>query len=263
VDTAGQNVFGKRVLVELSHAVEQFALAARPGDPLVVVALFQKAAYFGREEAVYRDIAGRGAVTVVGLAEDVAPRLPPGVRCTLFPGGDELAREWSVTVLGPRGGATLVATDLESVDPDAATLEAGRRFRAGWSFRRVDAYGEVLRLRSRLRLPDDLREEIDGVLHAVLAQPEPTHQDWWDVPLRFLAGRTAVSVDERTRATAVLRFCEMACAGISRLDQVYPFVALPAAAAATVTRSRALPLGELRERAAQQLAELVAEPAEV
>jgi GGDEF domain-containing protein len=362
VDTAGQNVFGKRVLVELSHAIEQFALAARPGDPLVVVALFQKASYFGREEAVYRDIAGRGAVTVVGLAEDAAPRLPPGVRCTLFPAGDELAREWSVTVLGPRGGATLVATDLEQVDPDAATLEAGRRFRAGWSFRRADAYGEVLRLRSRLRLPDDLRDELDGVLHAVLAQPEPTHQDWWDVPLRFLAGRTAVSVDERARAAAelattradaaerdprtglrtrafldrwtaglggslplglallrvsglgglreqfglraetdalagvtacvqellgegdrlvrlsdedflallpaaapdrVLRFCELACAGIARLDQVYPFVALPAAAAATVTRSRPLPLDELRERAAQQLAELVAEPAEV
>jgi GGDEF domain-containing protein len=204
VETSGQNLFGKRVLVELSHAIEQFALAARPGDPLVVVAMFQKSSYFAHEEATYRDIAARGAVTVVGLAEDLPPRMPPGVRHCLFPGTDDLAREWSVTVLGPRGGATLVATDLESVDPGAATLEEGRRFRAGWSFRRADAYGEVLRLRTRLRLSTDLRDDIDEVLRAVLSQPEPPHQDWWDVPLRFMAGRTAVSVEERTRAGAAL-----------------------------------------------------------
>jgi GGDEF domain-containing protein len=166
--------------------------------------MFQKASYFAREEAVYRDIAARGAVTVVGLAEDLPPRLPPGVRHCLFPGTDELAREWSVTALGPRGGATLVATDLETVDPGARTLEEGRRFRAGWSFRRADAYGEVLRLRSRLRMPAELREDIDGVLHEVLSRPEPTHQDWWNVPLRFLAGRTAVVVDDRTRVSAAL-----------------------------------------------------------
>ena len=351
MDTAGPNLFRKRVLVELSHAIEQFALAARPGDPLVVIAMFQKMSYFERETTMYRDIADRGAVTVVGLAENLPPRLPPRVRHCLFPEADELAREWSVTVLGPRGGATLVAQDLQSVDPDAPTLEDGRRFRAGWSFRRADAYGEVLRLRSRLRLPADLVEDIDRVLHAVLAAPEPPHQDWWDVPMRFLAGRTAHAVRDRTEALGalaaadadgterdartglhteqflhrwtaglggslpvglallrvtglaglraqfglraetdalagitgclqgllgegdrlvrladedflavlpswtperVLRFCEEACAGIGALDQVYPFVTLPAAAAATVTRSRPLPLDDLREQVGRQ-----------
>jgi DICT domain-containing protein/GGDEF domain-containing protein len=356
VETAGQNLFRKRVLVELSHAIEQFALAARPGDPLVVIAMFQKLSYFEREVAMYRDIAERGAVTVVGLAENLPPRLPPRVRHCLFPEGDELAREWSVTVLGPRGGATLVAKDLQSVDPDAPTLEDGRRFRAGWSFRRADAYGEILRLRSRLRLSTDLVDEIDQVLHAVLGAPEPSHQEWWDVPMRFLAGRTAHAVRDRTQALGalaaadtdsterdsrtglyteqflrrwtaglggslpvglallrigglatlrsqfglraetdvlagvtkclqglvgegdrlvrltdedflavlpswapdrVLRFCEDACAGIGALDQVYPFVTLPAAAAATVTRSRPLPLDDLREQVGRS-----AEPAE-
>jgi GGDEF domain-containing protein len=351
VDTAGQNLFRKRVLVELSHAIEQFALAARPGDPLVVIAMFQKMSYFERETAMYRDIADRGAVTVVGLAENLPPRLPPRVRHCLFAESDDLAREWSVTVLGPRGGATLVAKDLQSVDPNAPTLEDGRRFRAGWSFRRADAYGEVLRLRSRLRLPTDLVEDIDRVLHAVLAAPEPPHQDWWDVPMRFLAGRTAHAVRDRTEALGalaaadadsterdprtglhteqflhrwtaglggslpvglallritglatlrtrfglraetdamagitgclqgllgegdrlvrladedflavlpswaperVLRFCEEACAGIAALDQVYPFVTFPAAAAATVTRSRPLPLDDLREQVGRQ-----------
>jgi hypothetical protein len=52
--------------------------------------------------------------------------------------------------------------------------------------------------------------------------------------------------------------------GDRRLDQVYPFVALPAAAAATVTRSRPLPLDELRERVGQRdPAGAEAEPAEV
>lgn len=357
MDTAGQNLFGKRVLVELSHAIEQFALAARPGDPLVVVALFQRASYFEPAATMYRDIAARGAVTVVGLAEEGPPRLPAGVRHALFPATDDLAREWSVTVLGPRGGATLVATDLESVDPAAETLEAGRRFRAGWSFRRADAYGEVLRLRTRLRLPAEVVDEIDAVLRAVLTEPEPVHQDWWGGPMRFLAGRAAIAVAERDRSAAalatalgdgtdrdprtglhterflqrwtaglggslpvglallrvsgldrlgaqfglraeidalsgvtscvqdllgegerlvrldgedflavlpswsperVLRFCEEACAGIGRLDQVYPFVTLPVAAAATVTRSRPLPLDELRAQVGRE--DVPAEP---
>ena len=58
----------------------------------------------------------------------------------------------------------------------------------------------------------------------------------------FLAVLPSWSPD-RVRA-----FCDDACAGIGELDQVYPFVALPAAAAATVTRSRPLPLDELREQ---------------
>lgn len=351
METAGRNVFGKRVLVELSHAIEQFALAARPGDPLLVVAMFQKLSYFEREVAMYRDIAARGAVTVVGLAEDLPPRMPAGVRHCLFPASDELGREWSVTVLGPRGGATLVATDLETVDPAAPTLEAGRQFNAAWSFRRADAYGEVLRLRSRLPLPMDLLDELDQVLHAVLNEPEPANQGWWDVPLRFLADRAADAVHQRDEAAAalaagsddadrdprtgfynqryldrwtaglgagtlpiglallrisglarlrgrfglraeidalagvtgclqelitdgdrlvrlsdddflavlpswsredVLRLCEAACSGIAELDRVYPFVALPAAAAATVTRSRPLPIGDLLDQVGRE-----------
>lgn len=341
----GDQLFGKRVLVELSHAIERFALAARPGDPLVVIAMFQKLSYFQRETDVYRDIAARGAVTVIGLVEDFPPELPAGVRHTLLAGSHDLAREWSVTVLGPRGGATLVATDLETVDGSARTLEDGRNFRGRWSFRRADAYREVLRLRSTLRLSAETVEEIDGVLRAVLAEPEPVHQDWWDVPLRFLADSMDRAVRGRAEATAaleaarddsserdprtglytaaflqrwtaglgegtlpiglallrvfgiaevraqhglraelaalqgvnravqeqlsdvdrvirvgredflvvlpswspdrVLQLCEEVCQRVARLDQVYPFVALPAVAAATVTRNRPLPVGRL------------------
>lgn len=341
----GGTLFGKRVLVEISHAIERFALAAEPDSPMIVIAMFQKLSYFRRETAVYRDIAASGAVTLVGLVEDFPPELPAGVRHTLLGAADPLAREWSVTVLGPRGGATLVALDQEEIIPHARTIEEGRRFRGRWSFRREDAFREVLRLRSELRLPTETIEEIDHVLRAVLDVPEPTTQEWWEVPLRFLTER--MDVAERRRAAArsalddatddasmrdprtglytgrflerwtsglgagtlqiglvllrvfgvaqlreqyglraelaalagltqsvqdllsptdkmirigredflvvlpswrdddVLRLCDEVCARVARLDQSYPFVALPAAAAVTVTRERPLPLHRL------------------
>ena len=43
----------------------------------------------------------------------------------------------------------------------------------------------------------------------------------------------------------VLRLTDEVCARVSALDQVYPFVALPAVAAATVTRERPLPVARL------------------
>ncbi|WP_300018747.1 DICT sensory domain-containing protein [Pseudonocardia sp.] len=344
--------FGKRVLVELSHAIERFALAADPGSPLVVIAMFQRLSYFQRESEVYRQIAARSTVTLVALVEDFPPQLPPGVRHVLLPEDDELAREWSVTVLGPGGGATLVAVDQETVDEGAHTLEDGRRFVGNWSFRRADAYREVLRMRAQLRLPAETVTAIDEVLHAVLAASEPREQRWWNVPLAFLAERVDVAVRERaglqarldastahvasehpgdaaerdprtglftaaflqrwttglgaglpvglvllrvpgvadlrgryglraelaalqgvTRAVAelldpvdrlvrlgredfllvlpswseqrVLALCDEVCARVARLDQQFPFVALPAVAAATVTRDRPLPIERL------------------
>ena len=160
-------MLSKRILVELSHAIERFALAAEAGTPLVVIALFQKLSYFQRETSVYSDIAERATVTVVGLTEDFPPALPPRVRHALFDARDPMAREWSVTVLGPGGGATLVAIDLESVDGGAPTLESGRQFRGRWSFKRDDAYREVLRLRSEMRLPPSTVADIDAVLRTV------------------------------------------------------------------------------------------------
>ncbi len=46
----------------------------------------------------------------------------------------------------------------------------------------------------------------------------------------------------------VLWFCEEVCTRVARLDQQYPFVSLPGVAAATVTRSRPLPVEQLRQQ---------------
>jgi hypothetical protein len=48
MDSVSAGTFGKPLLVELSHMIEQFALALALalGAPMVVIAMFQKLAYF-------------------------------------------------------------------------------------------------------------------------------------------------------------------------------------------------------------------------
>jgi GGDEF domain-containing protein len=203
MDGVGAGTFGKPLLVELSHMIEQFALAVEPGVPMVVVAMFQKLAYFSREAQVYREIAARGAVTVVGLVEHTPPELPPGVRHVLVPAVDDLEREWSVTALTPTGGATLVASDLETLDPAAPTLERGRTFRAGWSFRREEARAQVHRLRAKLGLDPATAARLDLVLDAVALSPHRGQEAAWERSLQFLTARMDDAI--RTRATAAAR----------------------------------------------------------
>ena len=192
----------KRILIDVSHAIERFALAADPNQPLLVIALFQRWSYFRREVAVYREIASRGAVTVIGFVADSPPELPEDVQHRLLLPSDLLAREWSVTVLGPQGGATLVAVDQESISADSATLEQGRQFLGQWSFDRHVASVEALRLRSELGLPAATVAAIDHVLAAVSAAPEPPGQGWCDAPIDFLAGRAETTARERDTARA-------------------------------------------------------------
>jgi DICT domain-containing protein len=347
MDSVGAGTFGKPLLVEMSHTIEQFALAVDRHVPMVVIAMFQRRAYFQREAHVYREIAGRGAVTVVGFVEERPKELPPGVRHVLVPVADDLEREWSVTVLTPDGGATLVAFDLEALDPTAPTLECGRTFRAGWSFRRAEARSQVQRLRAKLRLDAPTAAAVDVVLNSVATTPEPVHEGAWDRSLLFLADRVDDAIRTRAAAAArlaalqdvhdrdphtgfvtpaalerwlggstsgtlpvglvllrlpglslvrarygrraelallqnlagglheltgsgdrvvalapedvlvvlpsadaagVLRVCHEVCRHAAAIEDVYPYVALPALVAGTVTRARPLPLDRLRQR---------------
>jgi DICT domain-containing protein len=204
VDAVGAGTFGKPLLVELSHAVERFALATDVGGAAAVVGMFQKAAYFRPQAEVYRAIAATGAVTVVGFVADVPPPLPAGVRHVLLEDGDDLVKEWSVTALWPYGGATLVAADLQALEPGAPTLEEGRTFRAGWSFRREEARRQVLRLRATLPLDPATSADLDGIVRAVATTPEPVHQAPWNEALRFLADRLHGGIRDRAALAARL-----------------------------------------------------------
>jgi DICT domain-containing protein/GGDEF domain-containing protein len=187
-------VLTKRLLVDVSHAIERYALAAEhASEPTLVIAMFQRLSYFMREVEVYRRIADSGAVTVVGIAEDYPPALPAGISHVLLDPGEPLAHEWSVTVLSPSGGATLVATDLETVTDAAATLEAGRQFDGGWSFLREHAYVEALRLRDEFegRLDPAILHEVEDVLRTTAARPGRREEDRTNASMHLLTRRLA------------------------------------------------------------------------
>lgn len=176
-------VASKRSLVALSHAIEAAVLAGPVTTPTVVVALFQRRAYFAREAAVYERVAASGAVVVLGFAEDEADSedgatagtrnaVPAGCRVVALDPDEPLADEWSVVAVGPRAGAYLVATDAHQIDPTEYTLEAGREFVGRWGWSRVQAANELARLRSALgaRLDTAVGHTVD----ALLAQVMPT-----------------------------------------------------------------------------------------
>lgn len=186
----------KRLLIDVSHSIERYALAGDPGEPTLVIAMFQRLSYFMREVEVYRRIAERGAVTIVGIAGDHPPALPAGIAHVLLDPAEPLAGEWSVTVLSPSGGATLVAADLETVHGDATTLEAGRQFDGGWSFLREHAYFEVLRLRDELarRLHPETVADLDAVLRATSSTRGRPEEERTNAAMHLLTHRLATEL---------------------------------------------------------------------
>lgn len=189
----------KPLLIAASHAIEEFALATTRDAPLAVVAMFQRSAYFEREADLYARIARVADVTLVGVADDTPPQMPPGVSRVLLDEDEPLAREWSVTVLSPRSGATLVAHDLEQVDGAARSLERGRLFSGWWSFRRSDAYTELMRLRTETgpRLSSEQNGALDEVLSRVVPVPGTDNDTRHDAATTLLLHRLS---EERRRA---------------------------------------------------------------
>ena len=59
----------KRSLVAVSHAIESAVLTAPIQQPTVMVALFQRLAYFDRERAVYQRLAELGVHVVIGFTD--------------------------------------------------------------------------------------------------------------------------------------------------------------------------------------------------
>ncbi len=180
----------------VSHAIERAALAAAEDGPMAVVALFQRVPYLSHERRVYERIAERAAVTVVAaVGGDPAVDRPAGTVLVPLDQREPLAREWTVVVLTPRFGATLVAHDRETVDAGAETLEAGRLFDGRWSIRRDDALHEFLRLRRALgdRLPPATAATMDAVVARVREVPATPGESRADAMFRHMAGRSGRS----------------------------------------------------------------------
>ncbi len=205
---ARAGVLSKRTLVLASHAVERAALASADLDDAIVLAMFQRLPYFRREHAVYEQIARTARTTVIGMVDDTRPDLPHGVTPVFLRPEEPLAREWSVVVLSAEFGATVVAHDLQDVNPAESSLEAARLFQGRWGLRRDEAYAEAVRLRDALgdRLPPSARNRVEQVLSTVVNPPSAELERRVEAALTHTVGQL-----ER-------RGCELARLRVSRQD---------------------------------------------
>ncbi|MFO8076931.1 MAG: diguanylate cyclase [Egibacteraceae bacterium] len=142
----GGTVATKRALLGVSRAVEQLAEAcavgAEPGEDVVVLALFERAEYFGFERARYAALAD-GATVIAGFAGQ--GDVPEGVHRLALPDDHELADQWTVLAVSPLACGGLVATDLDDVAP-ASSAERGRIFAARLSTDPAWVAGEIDRI---------------------------------------------------------------------------------------------------------------------
>lgn len=171
--TMGDNPIpaSKRALVAVSHAIESAVLTAPVQDPTVMVALFQRLAYFDRERAVYQRLAELGVQVVVGFTDGEQHDVPESVHAVVLDPLGPLADEWTVVALNPRAGAFLVATDQHRFDPRERSLEASRQFQGRWGYSHTQAAVELARMRVALgdRLDPGLLRTIDGLLMASMS----------------------------------------------------------------------------------------------
>ncbi len=160
----------KRLLVDISHAVEKAVMAGRIEPPTVVVALFQRLTHFDRERAVYERMAEAGITVVVGFVTGEAHEAPRGVDVVELTPDEPMADEWTVVALGPHAGAFLVATDQHAYDPSDRAVELSRVFDGRWGFSRTQAASELARLRFALgpRLEPAVARTIDELLAATM-----------------------------------------------------------------------------------------------
>ena len=161
----------KRSLVAVSHAIESAVLQGPRNEPTVVVALFQRLAYFDREYAVYERLVAAGVCVVIAFVDGEQHHVPAGAHVVLLDAHEPLADEWSVVAVGPAAGAFLVATDTGEIDPTEQNLEAGRWFRGRWGYSRVQAANELARLRIAVgdRLDPGTARTVDDLLRRVMS----------------------------------------------------------------------------------------------
>lgn len=105
----------KRLLLPMSHHVEQRALA---GDPCVVLSAFQNARHFTPATVRRYEALSLCRSMVGAIAAGMPSRPASGVRGGSIPLDHPLAGEWTATVVGPHDAAALIARDCGDTGPD-------------------------------------------------------------------------------------------------------------------------------------------------
>jgi hypothetical protein len=106
----------KGLLLDLSLHIESQGLHLQPAP--VVVSAFQTAERFTRATAARYARLGERCPLVAALGVGMADTPAPNVQGVSLSSSDPLAREWTVTTIGPHYAAALVARDLGDAGPD-------------------------------------------------------------------------------------------------------------------------------------------------
>jgi diguanylate cyclase (GGDEF)-like protein len=183
----------------MSRTIE--TLVPSLGDDAVVVASFQRGAYFAPVAERYRRFAATGAAVVAGYAGP-GPR-PEGVEVVDLHPEEPLAERWVLVVLTPGASAALVAVDLEQLDPGEHELELGRTFDATWGFDRLAAAEQARRLAHDLG--SRLHPATVARIHAAADRADAAPLGITEMTLAASLGAVSEHLDELHRRLDALR----------------------------------------------------------
>jgi DICT domain-containing protein len=111
IDPGRMRLRSRKVMIALSHLIEEHAVAAGPDT--VLIACFQRLTLLRYEARRYQDIAPRlGRVYALGVA-DIQPPPIPGAEILQLEADWPLVQEWNVIARGPTICAGLFARDAE------------------------------------------------------------------------------------------------------------------------------------------------------
>lgn len=133
----------KALLVEMSHQLEETALAL--GEGTVVLVTFQHARYFTPDVVRRYERLAASSTVVAVLGENLGPEPAPGVRGGTLDADDPLVGEWEMVVVGPDTAVVFAARDLGD---DGPPLE--RRYDYALSYDRELALAVATALLERL-----------------------------------------------------------------------------------------------------------------
>lgn len=143
---------GKPVLIALSHAIEDEALAR--ADARIMFACFQRERFYRSSQARWRELSAAARVAVVFAdfahvrASEAEPaEVPIGRR-------QQISREWAIVLYGGRSSISMVGRELASSNVDALTRQ--RAFELLWTVEpeAVRALARVCTNVMRDRLPE-------------------------------------------------------------------------------------------------------------
>jgi diguanylate cyclase (GGDEF)-like protein len=163
----------KQGLVIFSHALEELLAESRQEtDGGLVIATFQRRAYFDKEADRYARLAADGAIVIVAFL-GTAAGLPSGVHGVSLPDESPLASQWILAVLDDDLGAALFVEQTGDIGAGPSRLDTARMFTGGWTFDRTQTSQIARQLLSDLdgMLPADLIAQASDRIGVIEDQP--------------------------------------------------------------------------------------------